>query len=136
MNAFVRVSSIALAAGVSGGLQAQEQPLSSVPPNSQPVTLARPLPESKTAGTYASDLGIVSSDSGGGESDEQPVVDEPGPATAGPVSPPNMIVVTATRRETNVQDVPIPISVLSGATIAETGTLNIAQVVQIQPSLS
>jgi iron complex outermembrane receptor protein len=52
------------------------------------------------------------------------------------ISPPNMIVVTATRRATDVQKVAIPIAVLSGATLAETGTLNLAQVVQIQPSLN
>ena len=47
-----------------------------------------------------------------------------------------MIVVTATHRSESAQKVPIPISVLSGATLADTGTLNVAQVVQLQPSLA
>jgi iron complex outermembrane recepter protein len=49
---------------------------------------------------------------------------------------PDTIVVTATRRVVAVQDVPIPISVLSGATLVESGTQNIGQVVQLQPSLT
>ena len=49
---------------------------------------------------------------------------------------PNVIVVTATRRAADAQDVPIAISVLNGATITETGTLTVNQVVQIQPSLT
>ena len=53
-----------------------------------------------------------------------------------PIAPPNMIVVTATHRSESAQKVPIPISVLSGATLADTGTLNVAQVVQLQPSLA
>src|SRR4051812_17914523 len=46
------------------------------------------------------------------------------------------IVVTATRREANVQDVPIPVSVLSGLTIAQSGTQNISQLTQLQPSIA
>lgn len=49
---------------------------------------------------------------------------------------PDMIVITATRREAIVQDVPIAVSVLSGATLVESGTQNIGQVVQLQPSLT
>src|SRR3954469_3122840 len=49
---------------------------------------------------------------------------------------PDTIVITATRREANVQDVPIPVSVMSGATIAESGTQNISQLTQLQPSIA
>jgi iron complex outermembrane receptor protein len=49
---------------------------------------------------------------------------------------PSAIIITATRREANAQDVPISISVLSGQTLQDTGTLNISQVVHLQPSLT
>ncbi|HEV2865311.1 MAG TPA: TonB-dependent receptor plug domain-containing protein, partial [Allosphingosinicella sp.] len=50
--------------------------------------------------------------------------------------PPDTIIITATRREANAQDVPIAISVLSGATIAESGTQSISQLMQLQPSIA
>jgi iron complex outermembrane receptor protein len=52
------------------------------------------------------------------------------------VESPDTIVITATRREAAAQDVPIALSVLSGATLVESGTQNIGQVVQLQPSLT
>ncbi|WP_313534585.1 TonB-dependent receptor [Sphingomonas sp.] len=45
------------------------------------------------------------------------------------------IVVTARRREERVQDVPVAISVLSGATLAEAGAFNVARIQQSQPAL-
>jgi len=46
------------------------------------------------------------------------------------------IVVTARRREENSQDVPISLSVLSGAALAEKGALHIQQLYQEVPSLN
>lgn len=45
------------------------------------------------------------------------------------------IVVTARRREENVQDVPVAISVLSGEKIDATGAFNIARLTQLQPTV-
>ncbi len=45
------------------------------------------------------------------------------------------IVVTARRREENVQDVPVAISVIGGATLEAQGTYNINRLTQLQPSL-
>jgi len=45
------------------------------------------------------------------------------------------IVVTARRREERVQEVPVAISVLSGATLAEAGAFNVARIQQSQPAL-
>ncbi len=67
------------------------------------------------------------------------------PATSDPDVPPQVaaepqrqegdIVVTARRREERVQDVPVAISVLSGATLAEAGAFNVARIQQSQPAL-
>lgn len=45
------------------------------------------------------------------------------------------VVVTARRREERVQEVPVAISVLSGATLAEAGAFNVARIQQSQPAL-
>ncbi|MEN2786169.1 TonB-dependent receptor [Sphingomonas qilianensis] len=45
------------------------------------------------------------------------------------------IVVTARRRAENVQDVPIAISVVSGATLDEQGAYNISRLAQLAPTL-
>ena len=45
------------------------------------------------------------------------------------------IVVTARRRTESVQRVPIAISVIGGAALAETGTYNVNRITQLQPSL-
>ncbi|MBW8812898.1 MAG: TonB-dependent receptor [Caulobacterales bacterium] len=45
------------------------------------------------------------------------------------------VVVTARRRAEQAQDVPIALSVLSADTLEKTGTYNLAQVVQLAPSL-
>ncbi|WP_374942612.1 TonB-dependent receptor [Sphingomonas sp.] len=45
------------------------------------------------------------------------------------------IVVTARRRAETVQSVPIAISVIGGAAIAETGAYNVARITQLQPTL-
>ncbi|UIJ43603.1 TonB-dependent receptor [Sphingomonas cannabina] len=45
------------------------------------------------------------------------------------------ILVTARRREENVQDVPIAMSVLGGNTISSTGAFNVNRLQQLQPAL-
>ncbi|MBU1513322.1 MAG: TonB-dependent receptor [Alphaproteobacteria bacterium] len=45
------------------------------------------------------------------------------------------VIVTARRRAEQAQDVPIALSVLSAETLDKTGTYNLAQVVQLAPSL-
>lgn len=45
------------------------------------------------------------------------------------------VVVTARRRSENVQDVPIAISVVSAATINDTGAYNVSRLTQLQPTL-
>ncbi len=45
------------------------------------------------------------------------------------------VVVTARRRQENVQDVPIAISVVSGATLDAQGTYNISRLTQLAPTL-
>ena len=67
------------------------------------------------------------------------------PADAAPDAParpvelayaaPGDIVVTARRRAENVQDVPLAISVVSGATLEAQGTYNINRLTQLQPTL-
>src|SRR3546814_17462260 len=46
------------------------------------------------------------------------------------------IVVTAQKREQSMQDVPIAISALSGATLRDTGALGMQAVAQLVPSLA
>ncbi|AOW24743.1 TonB-dependent receptor [Sphingomonas melonis TY] len=48
----------------------------------------------------------------------------------------NDITVTARRREESVQDVPIAVSVLTDSVIAKSGSQNVSQLVQLQPSLT
>ena len=45
------------------------------------------------------------------------------------------IVVTARRRAENVQDVPVAISVVDGATLDSKGVFNISRLTQLQPAL-
>ena len=45
------------------------------------------------------------------------------------------VTVTARRREENVQDVPLAISVVPAATLADTGAFNVNRLTQLQPSL-
>jgi iron complex outermembrane receptor protein len=47
----------------------------------------------------------------------------------------NDIVVTARRREENVQDVPIAVSVISAATLESQGAYNLNRLTQLQPTL-
>lgn len=55
-----------------------------------------------------------------------------GPAQA---SPGGDVVVTARRRNESAQRVPIAISVIGGAALAETGTYNVNRLSQVQPTL-
>lgn len=48
---------------------------------------------------------------------------------------PGAIVVTARRREEALQDVPVAVSVLDAATIAQTGSYNLGRLQQLQPTL-
>jgi iron complex outermembrane receptor protein len=45
------------------------------------------------------------------------------------------IIVTARRREEQVQDVPLAISVVNAATLEQTGTFNVGKLTQLQPSI-
>ena len=45
------------------------------------------------------------------------------------------IIVTARRREEQVQDVPLAISVVNAAHLEQTGTFNVGKLSQIQPSI-
>ncbi|AYJ87110.1 TonB-dependent receptor [Sphingomonas paeninsulae] len=56
-------------------------------------------------------------------------------ASAADASMPADIVVTARRRSENAQNVPIALTALSGAQIAVPGTIGLAQVAQLAPSL-
>ncbi|PTS88264.1 TonB-dependent receptor [Sphingomonas sp. HMWF008] len=74
-----------------------------------------------------------------------PVMSEPPATEAAPPTadakvesappPPGDIVVTARRRSENVQNVPIAVSVLSGATLDAQGSYNISRLTQLQPTL-
>ena len=45
------------------------------------------------------------------------------------------VTVTARRREESLQSVPVPISVVTAATLADTGAFNLSRIQQLQPSL-
>ena len=45
------------------------------------------------------------------------------------------VLITARRREERSQDVPLPVSVLSAATLDSTGTLNVGEVAELEPTL-
>jgi iron complex outermembrane recepter protein len=45
------------------------------------------------------------------------------------------VIVTARRREESLQNVPIAVAAVSGATLAATGTSNVGRLTQLQPSL-
>lgn len=45
------------------------------------------------------------------------------------------VVVNARRHEERLQDVPLPISVVNGATLDSTGTLNVGEVAQLEPTV-
>ena len=63
-----------------------------------------------------------------------PAVD-PEPAPPAAASKGDEVVVTARRREESVQDVPIAVSVISGAQVAATGSYNVNRLQQLQPAL-
>lgn len=63
------------------------------------------------------------------------------PSSAGPQTSqssfddPTAIVVTARRREEALQDVPLPVTVLGGATLTDTSSYNVARVAQLLPTI-
>jgi iron complex outermembrane receptor protein len=57
------------------------------------------------------------------------------PAEVASAEPGDDIVVTARRRDEQLQDVPLAISVLGGAQLDKTGSINVARLSQIQPSV-
>lgn len=54
---------------------------------------------------------------------------------ADPADEPESVVVTARRREERSQDVPLPMSIVNAATLDATGTLNVGEVVQLEPTV-
>jgi iron complex outermembrane recepter protein len=59
-------------------------------------------------------------------------------ATADPAdaaTEPESIIVTARRREERSQEVPLPISVVNAATLDATGTINVGEVAQLEPTV-
>jgi iron complex outermembrane receptor protein len=63
-----------------------------------------------------------------------PNVDQP-PAAAPALHAGDRVIVTARRVEEDVQDVPIPVAVISGDLLSETGTLNVGKLNQLAPSV-
>ncbi|RSV43255.1 TonB-dependent receptor [Sphingomonas sp. ABOLE] len=61
--------------------------------------------------------------------------DVPAPVAEAPQRQDGDIVVTARRREERIQEVPVALSVLSGATLAEAGAFNVSRIQQSQPAL-
>ncbi|HEX8127357.1 MAG TPA: TonB-dependent receptor [Allosphingosinicella sp.] len=57
------------------------------------------------------------------------------PAAQSPAAQGDDIVVTARRRDEQLQDVPLAISVLGGAQLDATGSINVGRLQQIQPSV-
>ncbi len=63
-----------------------------------------------------------------------PNVEQP-PAAAPALQPGDRVIVTARRVEEDVQDVPIPVAVLSADLLSETGALNVGKINQLVPSV-
>ncbi|MDQ8757142.1 TonB-dependent receptor [Sphingosinicella sp. LHD-64] len=61
--------------------------------------------------------------------------EEPPPATPVAAGPNDDIVITARRRNENLQDVPIAVSVIGSEQLDATGSVNVLRLTQIQPSL-
>ncbi len=83
-----------------------------------------------SAPAYAADAGISVSETANADvaaADENAAYDDAGDAGA--------IVVTARRREEGAQDVPIALSVVSAATLEQTGNFTLGQIQQLVPSL-
>jgi iron complex outermembrane receptor protein len=68
-------------------------------------------------------------------SESVPPETEAPPAEAAPGPSGDDIVVTARRRDEQLQDVPLAISVLGGAQLDATGSINVSRLQQIQPSV-
>ncbi len=65
-----------------------------------------------------------------------PSVDDQPPDTAPrPLQPGDRVIVTARRVEEDVQDVPIPVAVLSAAVLADSGASNVGKLNQLVPSV-
>lgn len=61
--------------------------------------------------------------------------DQPPAATPQPIEPGDRVVVTARRVEEDVQDVPIPVAVLSEDFLADTGAFNAGKISSLVPSV-
>jgi iron complex outermembrane receptor protein len=66
---------------------------------------------------------------------QEPLLAATAAVAAGPRSAPEELVVTARRREELAQDVPIPVSVLSGELLTDTGAFNVNRLQNLVPSL-
>jgi iron complex outermembrane receptor protein len=66
---------------------------------------------------------------------EAPLLAAAAPGSQAGRSAPDELVVTARRREERAQDVPIPISVISGDLLADTGAFNVNRLQNLVPSL-
>ncbi|MEA3008937.1 MAG: iron complex outerrane recepter protein [Sphingomonadales bacterium] len=69
------------------------------------------------------------------EPDSAPPAAKVAETEAAPAAQGDDIVVTARRRDEQLQDVPLAISVLGGAQLDKTGSINVARLSQIQPSV-
>jgi iron complex outermembrane receptor protein len=73
---------------------------------------------------------VVADQTGPGAADDQPPAATPQPIQSG-----DRVVVTARRVEEDVQDVPIPVAVLSEDFLADTGAFNAGRISSLVPSV-
>ena len=73
---------------------------------------------------------VVADQTGPGAADDQPPAATPQPIQSG-----DRVVVTARRVEEDVQDVPIPVAVLSEDFLADTGAFNAGKISSLVPSV-
>ncbi|TRD10955.1 TonB-dependent receptor [Erythrobacter insulae] len=65
-----------------------------------------------------------------------PAFAQDGGAEAAPEQDDNVIVVTATRRAENIQDVPIAVTAVTGGQLDKQGVVNVQNITQVSPSFS